>query len=114
MKPRPVGVELFNVDGQTDGQAGRLTDGHNKNNSRLFEIFRKPLNNKKYSYLDIIWPNDKRNSVYDVTIRNKHAVPKYLSTILTRHTHLRNIQKFLSYFTENTPCLYYKEQGDDT
>ena len=39
MKTRPMGVELFHVDGQMDGQAGRQTDGHNKNTSRFSQYF---------------------------------------------------------------------------
>jgi len=37
--PSPMGVELFHVDGQTDRQAGRQTDGHNKNDSHFSKFF---------------------------------------------------------------------------
>jgi hypothetical protein len=44
MKMRPVGVELFHVDGQMDGRM----DGHDEANSCFFKISRKRLKSGPY------------------------------------------------------------------
>jgi hypothetical protein len=78
MKTHPMGVELFHVDGQTDVQAGRRTN----------------ITKIRVAFRNFSKSNDKGNCIYDVTIhKKKQVVVKYLSTILTRHIHLRNIKK---------------------
>jgi len=54
MKTRPMGAELFHVDGRMDREAGRQTDGYNKKIVVAFRNFRKAPTQQKCSHLDII------------------------------------------------------------
>jgi hypothetical protein len=71
MKIRPLRVELFYADRQTDRQAGRQTDRHDEANGRFSQFCEAPKNSTFYLeslFMCFVWISEQRGiiSLYSI------------------------------------------------